>query len=71
MNATTTPTPTVTPLNFESVPMTTTSTPAISAPVTTGFDFNALRLPAVSARSIFLRHGCLAITQGIQPVLID
>ena len=39
-------TPTAIPLNIESVPMTTTSTPAISAPVTTGFDFNAMRLPA-------------------------
>ena len=41
-----TPTPTATPLNFESMDMNTTATPAISAPVTTGFDFNALRLPA-------------------------
>ncbi len=41
-----TPTPTDTHINIESIPMTTTSTTAISAPVTTGFDFNALRLPA-------------------------
>ncbi len=38
--------PTATPLNFESMDMNTTATPAISAPATTGFDFNALRLPA-------------------------
>ena len=45
-NAALTPTPTAFPLNIESATMTTTSTPAISAPVTTGFDFNAMRLPA-------------------------
>ena len=46
MNATTTPTPTGTILNIERISMNTTSNPAISAPATAGFDFNALRLPA-------------------------
>jgi len=64
MNAVTTPTPTSTSLNIESIPMTPTSSPVITAPVTTGFDFNALRLPANYSAGLGVKKVLIKVPVG-------